>query len=63
MASVVSPDLIEDMRPVSAVSKAFLLFAVPEELDVEEVEDAARSENSELVFCKLDMSMSAILVG
>jgi hypothetical protein len=50
------------MSPVSAVSKAFLLLAVAEALDVEEVEDAARSENRETLFCKLDMSMSAILV-
>lgn len=57
-ASLVSPDLMEDIRPLSAVAKAFWLLPEVEEADdVEEVEEAARSENNELVFCKLEICM------
>jgi hypothetical protein len=54
LASVESPDLMADIRLVSAPSNEFPLLA--EELEVDEVEDAASSEKRELL-CKLEISM------
>ena len=55
-ASLVSPDLIAEIRLVSALSKAFVLLL--EELETEDVEDAESSEKRELLLCKLEISMN-----
>lgn len=52
LASVVSPDLMADIRLVSALSKLSWLLA--EELEVDEVDDVASSEKRELL-CKLEI--------
>jgi hypothetical protein len=54
-ASVVLPDLMEDIRPVSALSKELLL---EEALEVEDVDDAVSSVNRELLFCKLEININ-----
>jgi hypothetical protein len=54
-ASLVSPDLIDDMRPERAVSKGFLLLL--EVAEVDDVDEEASSENSELETCELEISM------
>lgn len=54
-ALVESPDLIEDIRPESALSKELPLLLLLEE--VLEVEDELSSENRELV-CKLEICMN-----
>lgn len=56
LASAVSPDLMADIRLVSALSKVFPLLLV--ELAVDDVEDVASSERRELVLCKLEISMN-----
>jgi hypothetical protein len=53
-ASAVSPDLMEDIRPESALSKLFC-----ELLEVLETEDAESSERRELVLCTLEISMNS----
>jgi hypothetical protein len=45
-----------DIRPESALSKEFVLLE--EELEVEDVEDAANSVNSELLLCKLEININ-----
>src|ERR1035437_42028 len=61
LASVVSPDLIEENKPVSAVSNEFALF---DELEVEEVEEAASSLKSVMLLeiLEIDMACSPFLV-
>jgi len=55
-ASVVSPDLMADIRPESALSKEFPLL--DEVLDVEDVDDAESSVKRVLLLCKLEISMN-----
>jgi len=52
-ASLVSPDLIDENRPVSAVSRELWLL---EELEVEEADSVDSSEKRELVLCRLETS-------
>jgi len=52
LASLVSPDLIEENSPVSAASSELWLFL--EELDVE---DAASSVKSEELLCRAEIDM------
>jgi len=54
---VESPDLMADIRLVSALSKEFPLL--PEELDVDDVEDAASSVKRLEVLCRLEISMNS----
>jgi hypothetical protein len=54
LASVESPDLMADIRLVSALSNEFPLLA--EDLDVDEVEEVLSSERRELL-CKLEISI------
>jgi hypothetical protein len=54
-ASVVSPDLMEDIRLESALSKESALLVV--ELEVEEAEAAAISEKRVLVLSELEINM------
>jgi hypothetical protein len=54
LASVVSPDLMEDIKPESALSKELLLL---EELETDDVEDAASSVRRELLLCKLEINI------
>jgi hypothetical protein len=55
-ASVVSPDLMADIRPESALSKELVLLE--EELEVEDVDDAVSSVNTELLFCRLEININ-----
>jgi hypothetical protein len=55
-AAAVSPDLMSDIRLVSALSKEFPLLLL--ELVVDDVEDVASSVKSELVLCKLEICMN-----
>ena len=57
LASMESPDLMADIRLVSALSKEFPLL--PEELDVDDVEDAASSVKRLEVLCRLEISMNS----
>ncbi len=61
LASLVLPDLIEENRPVSAVSSGFLLLV--EELEVDEVEDAESSEKRVELLCiaEIDMAWNPLL--
>ena len=56
LASVESPDLMADIRLVSALSNEFALL--PEELEVDDVEDEASSVKRLDVLCKLEISMN-----
>ena len=56
LASLVSPDLIEENRPVSALSSELWLFL--EELDVDDVEDAASSVKSEALLCIAEIDIA-----
>jgi len=56
-ASLVSPDLMEDMRPLRAVSKA-LLFV--EALETEDEDEAVSCDRRELEFCKLEINMAVL---
>jgi len=52
---VVSPDLMEEIRLLSALSKeSELLLDV---LEVDEVEDVESSERRELLLCKLEINI------
>jgi hypothetical protein len=53
LASVVSPDLMEDIRLVSALSKGFWLLL--EELETDDVES---SDNRELVLCNAEIDIN-----
>lgn len=55
LASAVSPDLMEDIKLVSALSKEFWLLL--EEL---ETDDAESSDNSELVLCIAEIDINVI---
>jgi hypothetical protein len=55
LASAVSPDLMADIKFVSALSKEFPLLLF--ELEVDDVEDVVSSERRELVLCKLEIFM------
>ena len=55
LASVVSPDLMEDIRPESALSKELLLLL--EELEADDVDS---SDNRELVLCNAEIDMNVI---
>jgi hypothetical protein len=57
LASVESPDLMADIRLVSALSKELWLL-LDELLEAADDEDADSSVKSELAFCKLEISMS-----
>jgi len=57
-ASLVSPDLMEDMRPLRAVSKAFLLFE--DELETEDEDEAVSCDSSELEFCKFEINIAVL---
>jgi hypothetical protein len=52
---VVFPELIAEMRLVSALSNELWLL---DELDVEEVDDAVKLEIKELTLCKLVMDIN-----
>jgi hypothetical protein len=54
LASLVSPDLIEENRPVSALSSELWLFEV---LDVDDTEEAESSANSEELLCIAEIDM------
>ena len=56
LASAVSPDLIADNRLVNALSKE---FALPVELEADDVEEVESSESRELVLCKLEIDMNS----
>jgi len=55
-ASVLSPDLIDDIRLVSALSK-LLWLRLLEELEADDVEDDESSANRVLLLCKLEINM------
>jgi hypothetical protein len=55
LAALVSPDLIEENRPVSALSSE--LWLLVEELDVDDVEDAVSSVKSEELLCIAESDM------
>jgi hypothetical protein len=61
LASLVSPDLIEENRPVRALSSELWLFL--EELVVDDVEDAASSVKSEelLWIAEIDVACNPLL--
>jgi hypothetical protein len=61
LASLVSPDLIEENRLVSALSSELLLLF--EEFDVDDAEDAESSVKSEELLCiaEIDMACNPLL--